>query len=446
MISSDNDIKLVLKFTIPLILSELSRNLMLTINRMVLARYSIDAMSAVTIAGNFVMTASFAAISISQIANVFVGQYYGKGDLEQTANPAWQMIYFALLSFLVFIPISLTTEHFCIAPDYYKADVIAYQKIMMMFAGFPAIVCSLSSFFIGTKRTSIIVMVIIIGNFVDFLLSMLLVFGIDGIMPSIGVAGAATATVISEGSQILILLKIFLNKENRKVYKTNDFSFRKQLFFDCIKIGFPISIGKLLELFAWFSLLILFSYTSKDLAIIESVSVSIFVIFIFFADGCSRAIATLSANLIGKNEISKISSLLKIFMKLNLYTAGIFSIPLVFFHNMVFFFLDKVNGDITHLHLQFKFLFVSTWITIFFDGIFYIIAGILTSGGDTKFQMYLESITVWVFVVLPTAIMFHAGNLTNIYVVYTIIPLRAMLNSFIVYMRYKSGKWINKLV
>ncbi len=446
MLENNYNLRTILKFTLPVVLSELSRNLMFTINRIVLAHYSLDAMNAAAISGNFVLVASFALISVSQISTVFVGQYNGLKEFKKTARPAWQMIYLGLLAFVIYIPISLTTEYICISPEYYRQDAIIYQKIMIAFAGLPAIICALSSFFIGRGQSFIIIAVVMIGNFIDFLLSILFVFGIPGIFQPMGVAGAAIATIMSEITQICILFFLFLKKENREIYNTFDFSFRKDLFLDCIKTGLPISIGKILEMLAWFLMLLLFSYASKDLATIESIAVSLFVIFIFFADGCGRSISALSANLIGKNDIKGISSLLKIFMKLNGIMSAVFAIPLVFFHELIFLFLDSASSNIATLRPEFEFVFTSLWIIIFADGILYMISGILTGGGDTKFQMYLESLTAWGFVIFPMTIMYYTGTLTSIRLIYTILPIRALINAFIVYRRYRAQKWIKKLV
>lgn len=446
MLENNYNLRTILKFTLPVVLSELSRNLMFTINRIVLAHYSLDAMNAAAISGNFVLVASFALISVSQISTVFVGQYNGLKEFKKTARPAWQMIYLGLFAFVIYIPISLATEYICISPEYYRQDAIIYQKIMIAFAGLPAIICALSSFFIGRGQSFIIIAVVMIGNSVDFLLSILFVFGIPEIFQPMGVAGAATATVMSEITQICILFFLFLKKENRKTYNTFDFSFRKDLFLDCIKTGLPVSIGKILEMLAWFVMLLLFSYASKDLATIESIAVSLFVIFIFFADGCGRSISALSANLIGKNDIKEISSLLKIFMKLNAIMSAIFAIPLVFFHELIFLFLDSASGNIAALRPEFEFVFTSLWIIIFADGILYMISGILMAGGDTKFQMYLESLTAWVFVIFPMTIMYYTETLTSIRLIYTILPIRALINAFIIYRRYRAQKWIKKLV
>ncbi|MDR1235696.1 MAG: hypothetical protein LBJ96_01680, partial [Holosporaceae bacterium] len=115
-------------------------------------------------------------------------------------------------------------------------------------------------------------------------------------------------------------------------------------------------------------------------------------------------------------------------------------------HDIIFRFLDGVNGDISHLRSEFRFLFVTLWVVIFADGVFYMICGVLNSGGDTKFPTCLELLTLWGGVILPTIIMYLTGNLTSIRITYTLIPVTGIINAIVAHRRYKQLKWFNKLV
>ncbi|MDR0753159.1 MAG: hypothetical protein LBE95_00605 [Holosporaceae bacterium] len=435
----------VLKFTIPMVLISLSSSLMFNVDRMMLAHYSVDSMNSAALAGNFVAMISYIVISIAQIATVFVGQYNGLGEYEKTGWPAWQMIYLGLFSFLAFVPLTMVCHRFGIFPEYYREDGTKYLRIIMAFAGLQTISAAVSSFFVGHGRSFIVIAVVFTANILNFLLNVCLIFGIDGFLAPLGITGSAIATVVSGIFSAFILLGIFLNETNRKLYNTHDNKFRKKLFFDCIKIGLPLSFGKMLSLLAWFVLLSLFNYASKDLATIEVFAVNVWVIFIFFADGCGRAISSMSANLIGENNLSAIKKLLKLFMGINLIMCIIFSVPLVFYQHFMLWFMDGVEG-VTHLYAEFKFILVSMWVLIFTDGIFYLICGVLNSGGDTKFPVCLELATLWLGCVIPTAVLYATGNLTTVRVTYSLLMAIGVINSLVVYWRYRKLKWFTRLI
>ena len=109
-------------------------------------------------------------------------------------------------------------------------------------------------------------------------------------------------------------------------------------------------------------------------------------------------------------------------------------------------FLDKAEGEISHLIPDIQFTLVSLFIILLTDGIFYLYCGVLTSGGDTKFPTYLETATLWGMVVIPVTIMYWTNSLNSIRPAYVLIPIMGVANCIIVYMRYKTLKWYKQLV
>ena len=272
------------------------------------------------------------------------------------------------------------------------------------------------------------------------------VFGIKGVFDPLGAKGAAIATVLVELVFNIIFASVFFNKNNREVYKTSDYTFRWPLFLKCLKVGLPVSMGKFFNLLGWFCILACFINASKDIATIESFIMGIWMLFIFFADGASKALSALAANLIGENQLRVIQDLLRKFLKANYILCAIYSIPLVFFPEIMIGLLSKAEGGITHLIPDLKFTLVSLFIIILSDGIFYLYCGVLTAGGDTKFPTYLEIATLWGLVVIPVAVMYWTGNLTSIRPAYILIPISGIVNCSVIFARYKKLLWYKQLV
>ncbi|MDR2724170.1 MAG: polysaccharide biosynthesis C-terminal domain-containing protein [Holosporaceae bacterium] len=439
------NIKEVLKFTLPMVLTSLSMSLMFNVDRIVLVHYSVDSMNAAALAGNFVAMISYIAISVAQIAAIFVGQYNGLGEYKKTGWAPWQMIHLGLLSFLLFLPMATICQYFSIFPEYFRDEGIQYLRILLAFAGFQAISAALSSFFIGRGESFTVIGAVLMVNILNFLLNIYLIFGIKEFFAPLGIVGAGWATAISEMVHTLILLCIFLKENNKKFYNTFDYKFRKELFFNCLKIGLPLSCGKVLSMLAWFVILSFFNYASKDLATVEVFAVNVWVIFIFFADGSSRAIAAISANLIGENNLPAIKKMLKLFLNINLVICIIFSIPLIFCQEIMLWFLKDVDG-IIHLYSEFRFIFISMWLIVLTDSIFYLVGGVLNSGGDTRFPVCLELTTLWLGGVAPTAVLYFTGHLTTVRITYVLLVAIGVVNSVVIYWRYKQLKWFTKLV
>jgi len=438
--------KELIKFTLSLVLASLSINLMLVTDRTVLGLYSLDSMNATSLGGNFVATVSFVFICIAEIATVFVGQYNGIKEYEKTARAPWQMIYLGLASFLFFIPLAIFCDCFNLFPKYLEKEGLLYTRILLAFGGFQIISIALSSFFIGRKQSYIVIFTFLLGNLVNIVLDYIFVFGIKGLFDPMGAKGAALATVMVEMMFNIIFAAVFFNKDNRLKFKTLDYKFRLNLFVDCLRIGFPISLGKFFNLLGWFCIMTCFINASKDIATLESFIMGIWMAFIFFADGTSRALSALSANLIGERQLGVIQNLLRKFLKANYILCAIYSIPLVFFPEIMIHFLDKAEGEITHLIPDLKFTLASLFIILVTDGVFYLYCGVLTAGGDTKFPTYLDISTLWGLVVIPVAFMYWTGSLTSIRPAYVLIPISGLINCVVIYMRYKKLLWYKQLV
>ncbi|MBO4405794.1 MAG: hypothetical protein J5821_03615 [Alphaproteobacteria bacterium] len=436
----------LIKFTLSLILASLSVNLMLVTDRTILGLHSLDSMNASSLGGNFNATISFIFTSVAQIATVFVGQYNGVKEYDKTARAPWQMIYLGFASFLFFIPMAVFCDQFNIFPKYLEEEGLAYTRILLSFAGFHVISVALSSFFIGRKQSHIVIFTFLVGNLVNVVLYYLLVFGVEGLFDPMGAEGAAIATVSVEMIFNIIFATVFFSKNNRLKFKTLDYKFRPDLFVDCLRIGFPVSLGKFLNLLGWFCIMTCFINASKDIATLESFIMGIWMAFIFFADGTSRALSALSANLIGERQLGVIQNLLKKFLKANSVLCVIYSIPLVFFPEMMIYFLDKAEGEITHLIPDIHFTLVSLFIILLADSVFYLYCGVLTSGGDTKFPTYLETATLWGLVVIPVAVMYWTNSLTSIRPAYVMIPITGIINCGVIYVRYNKLQWYRQLV
>ena len=75
----DGSLKTILSVALPLILSALSSNLLYIIDRMILARYSINSMNAATMSGNLLCVYAFFWSSITGIAGICRSMQWQKG-------------------------------------------------------------------------------------------------------------------------------------------------------------------------------------------------------------------------------------------------------------------------------------------------------------------------------------------------------------------------------
>lgn len=436
----------ILKVTFPLILSALTSTLMMSIDRFVVSQLSVQAMNALSIAGSYVSVGVCFVISISSISTVFVGQYNGSCQHDKIAQPVWQMLYFSVIVGFICLPFALYPEMVCFLPDMYRDIGIGYQGILTGFMWIPAAYSAVSGFFIGRGKTTLVTVVAIMANILNFLLDILLVFGVKDLIPAYGVSGAAIATVVSNFAGFLVLLGVFLNNSNRENFYTNRHNFNKSTFFDCIKIGLPMAADRVFNLGAWSLIFVLLGKVSDDLATLESVTISVYVVLCCYTEGINKGAASIISNLIGNKMESKINQVFKHYMVINVIFALLISIPLVFCQDILFFFLGKMNGDVSHLHSEFAFVFYALSAIIFFDGIMWMLSGILAAGGDTMWPAVVNTVLVWGMIVVPTAYMYFNGTLDSVREINSLSGVTSLLTAVLYYIRFKKGKWIKRIV
>ena len=323
----DSSWKSIFFVTFPIVLSNLSNAIMYNIDRVMVVAYSVDALNAVNISGNFFAVFSFLFIGITDTAEVYVGQYNGAGNYNRLASPVWQMLYFSLATSLIFFPIAYFSDILNLLPSYYFDDGVIYQKIMMYGGPLFPMFTGLAAFFVGQGRAKVVTLSIICGSCLNIVLDYVLIYGVKGIIPSLGTVGAALATVISQAIQNLMLIIALCSKKNRKI-TLRSCKFDKEIFFGCIKIGAPISVSNFLVLLAWYFVQSMVANLSKEDATIYSISVSRYMLAISLGEGLSKATSTVIANLIGKGSLVETKTAYKKFLILALIASGFFVFPL----------------------------------------------------------------------------------------------------------------------
>ena len=437
----------ILRVVGPLVLSSMSSSLMFVIDRLILAYYSVDAMNAAAIGGNFAAIFCLLLVCVAGTTEVFVGQYNGAQKHERIANPVWQMIYFVLLTIFVLVPIGMHSDKINLFPECYSNDGIPYQKILVYFCWIPALTAAITGFFVGRGETKIITFIVVIGSLVNAALDVILVFGYKNIIPRLGCKGAAIATVTSEFLQTAILACKFLNKKNRMLYKTDSLPmFDKNLFFRGIKIGMPSAIGRSAEMLAWYLVCSMLGHVSKDLATAYTIGVTIYIMFAFICEGITKGTAAISANFIGCQSLSSIRESFNKLVIIAITLCCVVMLPIVVQSDLLFAVLKNLHDDISNLYPTLRVIFIIQFLNVAIEAVGSVSWGILLSGGDAKYPNVVALGSLWIFVVLPVSILFFANKLNSAIIVQLLAMLYNISWAVLVFFRYKSLKWYKSII
>ncbi|MGD2169529.1 MAG: MATE family efflux transporter, partial [Chlamydiota bacterium] len=114
-ISSTSQVKKLFNLSLPLMISSLATLLMIFVDRIFLANYSIDTLNAAVSAGTLAWAFLGGFGMITAMSQVFVSQYNGSNQQKEVGKAVWQMIWVGIFSLFLFVPMA-----FFAAPFIYK--------------------------------------------------------------------------------------------------------------------------------------------------------------------------------------------------------------------------------------------------------------------------------------------------------------------------------------
>lgn len=397
-------IREISKLSIPLMISALSGALMLFFDRFILAHYSLTAMNAAVSAGMSVWVFQILILGVASIAEVFVGEHHGAKRFDKLAVPVWQMIWFSLASMIFIVPIALFIPDLFV-PERFHIEGIPYFSIVLGFSFITGLNASLTAFFIGQGKVSLITATVLLGNALNILGDLIFVFGFSSLIPSMGASGAAIATVLSQIVQAIIFFAFFLNKSNHQKFRTRAACFDFACMQQCLKTGLPSALAHMIEIAAWSVQLHLLSSVSIYHVSVAAIGQSLFGLVAFTTEGLQKGIIAITSNLVGSKTLTKFFPVFRSAFILHLLIACVFVVPLLTHPEILL--KDFLSSETDPYTIQIVLSYAKVacvWIFLYFifDGLVWICAGFLTALKDTVFILLANAANAWLFALLPT--------------------------------------------
>src|SRR5262249_28696853 len=232
----------VMRLALPLILSNSVWTLQIIIDRVLLSRYSSDAVAAAMPAAVSFWTVLVLFQYTANYATTFVSQYLGAGRPERIGPAVWQALYFSVFAGLAFLGLMpLATPYFAAVAHPPEIQVLegTYFRILC-FSALPMIVtAAVNSFFAGRGATWTVMVIDACGVSVNAILAYALIPGHWG-LPELGIAGAGWATVAGTSTSALLGLTLFLRRQHRARFRTlAGWRFDRELFRRLMRYGLP---------------------------------------------------------------------------------------------------------------------------------------------------------------------------------------------------------------
>ncbi len=425
--------------SLPAILMLFSGSLMSFCDRLFLTHDSLASLEACVNASFLSLAFQMCLMYWTGMAQVFVGQCIGAGQLQRVGSYVWQMVWLSLFSMGITLPLSSLAEYIFFRGTLIEEQGGIYFRCLMAWNFLFPLGAALSSFYLGRGKVLRILWATIAVNLLNIILDPLLIFGIPGWTPHLGILGAALATCIAQGAFCVMLFIPFLSKKNREIYGTGAFQIRKQVWWQSFKIGLPRSLTKLIIMSAWLANYRLMTLKGGDFLLVLSVTTTLNCLFSFIHDGMSKGITTIASFIIGKRDFQMIARLTRSSFFFLICSAAIIFIPCFICPRLLLsiFFLHSLNPDQVDLIVQ---AMHGLWVFVVVYGVNQIAFALLFSLGDTLFTMLYNLFSSWPLSHFTLMIALQLGN-CSADKFYFILSIGTIVNAGVYFIRFRTKNW-----
>ena len=433
----------ILKLVWPLALGMVNNAVMQFVDRAYLAHHSMSSLEAVLPAGMLAWVFMGFFQSVIGYAGVFVAQYHGAKDYAKCRSCYRAALAIAVVSGLLMLPLwpfgDWILAQVAPSPDILGLER-AYYDVMILGGIFVYGQMAATAYFTGRGLTRVIFWVNLSGNLLNVALDPVLIFGWC-VVPKLGIAGAAYATVFSTAVQWLILAALARRHLDSADSATSVPSvFPHPILSSILRFGIPSGLYELLNMVS-FSIFVFVTGGVGDVALAVS-NACFSVNYLVFAPmmGFALGAQTLVGQARGRGDDSGASAAFWRTLVLALgFVALVGGLTLAFHRPILSIFAPPDVAQSAEFHSLGVILFwlMAGW--MFFDAADIVVSGALKGAGDTRFVM------VWMLVcsfVLWLPLVFLVRRFHN--------TMPALWSTMIVYviiigtgslLRWRGGRW-----
>lgn len=434
----------VFRTAAPLILSSGAGAIKLFCDRLMLTWHSDVSMVAALSGGMAAFLLASPFLGISAYASSFVSQFRGAGRETKIGGCIRQSLLISIASGLVVAllgwGLSSLFAH-CGHPRDLVAQETRYFLSLTCGSVLTLSAVSLSCFWIGRGRAWTVVAVNIGGLLLCVGLNRLLIFGVDGVVPALGIAGAAASTLTVDGLKAALFLALFLGTTDRA--RTGRF-FDPALAYRMLRFGLGNGVQLLLGIgaVAAFQLLVGGYGTDANGAAVASASGIAFSVASLAGIpllGMGTAVSLLVAGRLGEGNVRQARRTVESARRLcTLYAALVGAAFLLFPAHLVAFFHRDGGLSPETVRLACSFLALAT-LPLAADSLSIPYGGAIRGAGDTGFAVKVMATTGCGLFIVPCFVAFFAG--AGAFALWGVAALSAFSTALLYRRRYRQGRW-----
>lgn len=429
----------------PIAIQNLMTALVSASDAFMLGFVSQTSLSAVSLATQIQFVHNLFMLALTIGATTLAAQYWGKGDTDSVEE---------ILAIVLKISMAVSVVFF-IAAMFFSGFLmrIFTNDIKLIQAGIPYFrIVSVSHLFMGfsqiylcimknsgrTAKSTIYGSVAVVIN-IGF--NVIFIFGLAG-FPAMGIAGAALATTVSRALELL--LTIYENMHRSLVcvrlkYIRNS---SKKLKKDFWHYTTPVLGNELVWGCGFTMFSVIMGHLGSDAVAANSVANILKNIIACVCNGIGIGAGIIVGNELGKGEMERATEYGNRLFKLAVFAGAVSGLILLAVSPVLRIFTGSLSAQ-AHSYLK-NMMYICTYYMIGKSVNATVIAGVFCAGGDTKFGLKCDAVTMWV-ILIPIGMITAFVLKLPIMVVYFIISMDEIIKLPAVYRHYKKYNWVRNL-
>ena len=435
----------MISIAVPIIFANILQTGYQLIDTFWLGRLGANAVAAVSLSFPILFLVLSLGGGLTLAGTVIVSQYKGANNQKQIDFSSSQTVFviFFVSFFLALVGnfaaaplmrlIGAGPEIFEDSVTYFKVSSFGFIFLFMFFV--------FQSLMRGIGNVLLPMYVILVTVFLNLILDPLFIYGF-GPIPGYGVAGAAIASVLTQGISAIIGIYILWRGKNGIRIKWSDMYFdlawTKRLF----KIGMPSSLEQSTRAAGMTMMVIIVTSFGSEVVAAYGIGSRVLSLIIVPALGLAIATTTLVGQNIGAGKIKRAEKIGNLSYKVAFFgLTGMGLLLFLFAEDLTAFFVPNEPKVIRDAALFIK---IMAW-SFGFLGIQQVLNGVFNGTGFTKASMVISILGLWV-VRFPLAYFLSYHTSLGYEGIWWAFPISNAIAGIGAFTFYKSGYWKKRLV
>lgn len=430
---------------LPITIQNLMTALVSASDAFMLGFVSQTSLSAVSLATQVQFVHNLFMLALTIGTTTLAAQYWGKGDADSVEeilaivlkiSMAVSFVFFAAAMFLPENLMRIFTDD----PQLIRAGS-PYLRIVSssyLFLGFSQIYLCIMKNSGRTAKSTVYGSVAVVVNIV---LNAVFIFGLAE-FPAMGIAGAALATTVSRAFEFL--LTVYENTKRSlvciriKYIRHSSGKLRRDFWhYTAPILGNELVWGCGFTMFS-----VIMGHLGSDAVAANSVANILKNIIACVCNGIGSGSGIVVGNELGKGELEQAREYGDRLFRLAVFTGAVSGLILLAVSPVLNIFTGSLSVQ-AHSYLK-NMMYICTYYMVGKSVNATVIAGIFCAGGDTKFGLKCDAVTMWVLLIPAGTLAAFALKLP-VMVVYFIISMDEVIKVPAVYAHYKKYRWVRNL-